>query len=87
MDREKCPGALLLRNWRPGDQYQPGGRTSVAKIKTMFQESRIPLWDRRTWPVVSQGSSILWTRQFGVAAEFAAGPGSGDVLLIREVEK
>lgn len=88
LDEEKCAGSLLLRNWRPGDRLQPAGRTSAEKIKTFFQECRIPLWERRNWPVIVRQSAgdaaIVWTRQFGVAREFAAGPDSQRVLLVRE---
>jgi len=105
LDWEQCTGSpsfkgLKLRNWRPGDQYQPHGRTTAEKIKTLFQEYRVPLWERRTWPVVvqindvqmndvqasaTQGNAIVWSRRFGVAGRFAAGPGSGKILAIREV--
>jgi tRNA(Ile)-lysidine synthase len=85
LDWERCAGSLLLRNWRPGDQYHPRGRSGSEKIKTLFQEFRVPLWERRTWPVIARGDSILWTRRFGVARDFAAGPESRDVLVIREV--
>ena len=78
-------GSLLLRNWRPGDQYKRRGQSVAEKIKTLFQEFRVPLWERRRWPVIVQGSSILWTRRFGVASEFAAGPESRNILMIREV--
>jgi tRNA(Ile)-lysidine synthase len=74
----------MLRNWRPGDSYVPRDHSSAEKIKTLFQEYRIPLWERRTWPVVVMGDSILWTRRFGVAAECAATPESERILLIRE---
>ena len=30
-------GPLELRNWRPGDQYQPTGTAGEEKIKTLFQ--------------------------------------------------
>lgn len=76
---------LKLRNWRPGDQYQPQGRSSAEKIKTLFQEYRVPLWERRTWPVITGGNTIVWSRRFGVAGKLAAGPGSGKILTIREV--
>ncbi|HEY3824839.1 MAG TPA: tRNA lysidine(34) synthetase TilS [Bryobacteraceae bacterium] len=94
LDWERCAGSLLpeglrLRNWRPGDQYQPQGRSATEKIKTLFQEYRIPLWERRTWPVVVQGigvasNTIVWSRRFGIAHEFAAGPESRKILTIRE---
>jgi tRNA(Ile)-lysidine synthase len=81
LDGERCAGSLMLRNWRPGDQ------TAGKKIKTLFQEHRIPLWERRTWPVVTSGNSIVWTRRFGAASEFAAGPESRKILMIREVKE
>jgi tRNA(Ile)-lysidine synthase len=96
LDWERCTGlqssqGLRLRNWRPGDQYQPQGRIATEKIKTLFQEYRVPLWERRTWPVIStdstnagQAESIVWSRRFGVASQFAAGPESRKVLRIRE---
>ncbi len=92
LDWEQCTGSpsyegLKLRNWRPGDQYQPQGRTTAEKIKTLFQEYRVPLWERRAWPVVVQvnGNAIVWSRRFGVAGKLAAGPRSGKILTIREV--
>jgi len=89
LDWERCAGSLRLRNWRPGDQYQPQGRSSAEKIKTFFQESRVPLWERRSWPVIVRkrdaGEDILWSRGFGPAAGFAALPDSRKILIIREV--
>jgi tRNA(Ile)-lysidine synthase len=84
LDWWRCAGSLTLRNWRPGDSLRLSGKSGAEKIKSLFQEYRIPLWERRSWPVIAEGSSIVWTRQFGPAAEFAAGPDSGQVLLIRE---
>ena len=81
LDGERCIGPLMLRNWRPGDQ------TAGKKIKALFQEYRIPLWERRTWPVVTSGNSIVWTRRFGAAIGFAAGPESRKILMIREVKE
>jgi tRNA(Ile)-lysidine synthase len=88
LDWSRCAGShagpLKLRNWRPGDSYHPAGKSGPEKIKSLFQEYRVPLWERRTWPVITQGRSILWTRRFGVSVEFAARPESGQILLIRE---
>jgi tRNA(Ile)-lysidine synthase len=76
---------LTLRNWRPGDQYQPQGHAAAEKIKTLFQENRVPLWERRSWPVIVDGNNtIMWSRKFGAATQFAARPDSRKVLTIRE---
>ena len=87
LDRDLCSGSLVLRNWRPGDSYRPVGRKSAEKVKTLFQEHRIPLWERRSWPVITQGGLIVWTRKFGYAREFAAGPACRRVLRIREIRQ
>ena len=60
---------LELRNWRPGDQYQRVGRSGPEKVKILFQAAKIPLWERRNWPIVCIGEDIVWARQFGMAAE------------------
>ena len=47
LDWNRLSGPLELRNWRPGDQYQPVGIPAAKKIKMLFQHARIPVWDRR----------------------------------------
>jgi len=86
LKRAEHRGSLHLRNWRPGDQLQRTGNSGHAtvKIKTLFQEFRIPLWERRRWPVIVMGESIVWTRRFGAAREYAASEESESVLLVRD---
>jgi tRNA(Ile)-lysidine synthase len=75
---------LVVRNWRPGDQYQPAGRSAASKIKALFQEFRVPLWERRSWPVVTAGPVVVWSRRFGPEAGCCASPESAKVLKIWE---
>jgi tRNA(Ile)-lysidine synthase len=84
LDWERVSGVLELRNWRPGDRYQPVGRSAGEKIKTLFQEARIPLWERRYWPVLTDGSSIVWARRFGPAQGYAVHAGTRVALAIRD---
>jgi len=86
LDWGSLSGRMVLRNWRPGDQYQPIGRSREEKIKTLFQEFRVPIWERRHWPVLTDGGTIVWARRFGPAANRAANAGSGTILQIRESE-
>ena len=62
---------LRLRTWKPGDQYRTALAGSPAKVKTMFQEWRVPLWDRGTWPIITVASKVIWSREFGPAVEVA----------------
>jgi tRNA(Ile)-lysidine synthase len=75
---------LELRNWRPGDRYRPAGQSHAKNIKLLFQNARIPLWERRNWPIVTCGGVIAWSRRFGPDADFAAGPETRIALRISE---
>jgi tRNA(Ile)-lysidine synthase len=87
LDGERAPGPLELRNWRPGDQYWPLGYTGPEKMKLLFQKHKVPLWERRKWPIIVSGETILWVRRFGPAAEYAATPLSRRVIGISETER
>ena len=64
------PGTLAVRNWEPGDELQRPGHIGAEKIKSLFQEYRVLLWERRHWPVLVSDAEIVWTRQFGSALKF-----------------
>ena len=83
-DGDLVSGPLELRTWQPGDQYRPVGRATEVKLKTLFQEEKIPIWERRTWPVLAADGVLVWSRRFGVGAAFAAGPASRRVISVRE---
>jgi tRNA(Ile)-lysidine synthase len=86
LDWNRASGHLEIRNWRPGDQYQPLGHTGPEKIKTLFQRARVPLWERRSWPVVVCGGEVVWARRFGPAAAWVAGESAGKILFIHDRE-
>jgi tRNA(Ile)-lysidine synthase len=86
IDWNRLSGPLELRNWRPGDQYQPIGIPAAKKIKTLFQEARIPIWERAQWPVLTDAESIVWVRRFGAATGVAASTESPRVLTVGELE-
>ncbi len=86
-----------VRNWEPGDEYRRAGHEKSEKIKSLFQEFRILLWDRRRWPVLLVGDEvvgeqvlgerIVWSRRFGVAAEFQATDESRSIVRVLYVAK
>jgi hypothetical protein len=51
----------------------------------LFQNARVPLWERQAWPVLVNGEDIIWTRRFGVAAAYARSARTVRVLHVREV--
>jgi tRNA(Ile)-lysidine synthase len=85
LDGALAAGSLQVRNWRPGDRYQPAGETGVQTIKSLFQKARIPLWERRHWPIITSGETIVWARRFGPAASLRPGPSTRQIVRIREM--
>ncbi|MGE5645573.1 MAG: tRNA lysidine(34) synthetase TilS [Acidobacteriota bacterium] len=85
LDWGRISGSLVVRNWRPGDHYRPVGHANEAKIKVLFQQARIPLWERRKWPVITCRDTIVWAAGFGPAAEYAAGAHTRSVLRIQQL--
>jgi tRNA(Ile)-lysidine synthase len=84
LDWSALSGSLMLRNWQAGDRFQPMGSAGETRIKLLFQKARVPLWERRGWPVLVDGESIVWTRRFGSGARFAANAHSARVLMVRD---
>lgn len=74
----------MLRNWRPGDRFQPVGCRKLLKLKELFRQRKIPLEQRGAWPVLVSGKEIVWVRDFPVAASVAASAASRNVLVITE---
>jgi tRNA(Ile)-lysidine synthase len=88
LDWERCAGALELRHWQPGDGYRRAlldGSGKVVRLKELFESCKVPLWERREWPVLHVQGEILWTRRFGPAFGCAVTPESRTRLVIHEL--
>jgi tRNA(Ile)-lysidine synthase len=79
LDAALAGRTVTIRNWRPGDRYQPVGR-GEGKVKDFFQQLHIPSADRATWPVAELDGVIIWVLGLPVAAGFAAQGSSGIVI-------
>jgi tRNA(Ile)-lysidine synthase len=73
---------LAIRNWEPGDEFRRPGHKGAEKIKSLFQEHRIVLWERRHWPVLVAGEEIVWVRRFGPAAKFSVAEDTPQAIRI-----
>lgn len=87
-DPGSLPRLLQVRNWRPGDRFWPQHTRAPRKVKELLQERKIPLAQRRAWPVITGGAAgqeqIIWLRGFPPPQALLASPGAGPGLLIQE---
>jgi tRNA(Ile)-lysidine synthase len=72
LNRDALRKPLVLRNWRPGDTFQPLGHRKPHKLKRLLNEKRISRWERDGWPVLTSAGVIAWVRGFAVGSAFAA---------------
>ena len=84
LDCDALKFPLILRNWRPGDRLRPCGHRSEHKLKRLLSKKHVSRWEREGWPVVTSGETLVWTRGFPVAAEFAASEKTRAGLVITE---
>jgi tRNA(Ile)-lysidine synthase len=51
---------LRLRNFRPGDKFQPLGVKGSQKLKEFFIDHKIPRFERSKIPLLISGERIVW---------------------------
>ena len=74
---------ILVRNRREGDSFRPAGRGVTKTLKKLFNEAKIPPWQRDRLVILEQGGEIVWVEGFGASESAAAGPQAGTVAEIR----
>lgn len=60
--RDGLTGPLTVRNWRTGDRFWAGNSKSPKKVQDVLQQLKVPVGERRSWPVVALGEEIIWVR-------------------------
>jgi tRNA(Ile)-lysidine synthase len=83
-DAANLADELVLRNWRPGDRFEPVGCRKPQKLKELFRSRRIGAASRRGWPVLVSGNEIIWVREMPVARMWVPGNNTRIVLVVQE---
>jgi tRNA(Ile)-lysidine synthase len=87
LDISLAAGGLKLRSWRAGDVFHPSGWSSAVKLKELFGQARIPVWDRPGWPIITYEGRIAWVWRFGAAEGFQPRPGARQSVRVLEVNE
>jgi tRNA(Ile)-lysidine synthase len=73
-------GELTMRNFRPGDRFQPLGMRGHKKVKDFFIEKKIPLSVRASLPLLVLGDEVIWIPGYG-RSEVAKVTAQTEVIL------
>lgn len=81
---EVCKNGLFIRTPRPGDRFAPlsmGGQTS--KLSDIFINRKVPLWLRKTYPLVCNRTEILWLPGYTISHAARLTPDSQAAVHLR----
>ncbi|HWC17788.1 MAG TPA: tRNA lysidine(34) synthetase TilS [Terriglobales bacterium] len=53
---------LVVRNWRPGDRFQPARHTSEKRVKQLLCGLHLGDDEKQLWPVVVAKDRLVWVR-------------------------
>jgi tRNA(Ile)-lysidine synthase len=81
-DMTALPDKLTVRNFRPGDRFQPLGLAGHKKLKELFIDKKVPAEARRTVPLLLAGNEILWIAGYGRSRLAAVTPATRRVLAV-----
>jgi tRNA(Ile)-lysidine synthase len=84
IDAGSVTGELELRNWRPGDRFEPLGVRKSLKLKELFRRQKLALASRRLWPVLVSRGVVVWVSGMPAARSAAPGKDTKVVLVVRE---
>jgi len=60
LDFQTLEFPLKIRNFRPGDRFQPLGTKGTQKVKEFFIDHKIPRFERPNIPLLVSGKVIAW---------------------------
>jgi tRNA(Ile)-lysidine synthase len=55
-----------MRNFRPGDRFQPLGVKGTQKLKEFFIDHKIPRFERPKIPLLIAGEVIAWVVDYRI---------------------
>jgi tRNA(Ile)-lysidine synthase len=84
-DRASLAGKLTMRNFRPGDRFQPLGMRGHKKVKELFIEKKIPLSVRASLPLLVLGDEIIWIPGYGRSEVGKVTPDTKVILNLKAV--
>lgn len=71
LDCDKIVGKLVLRVRETGDRVFIKGRGGTKTLKKLYNEYKIPLYERENLPVLADDKGIVWIGRIGVAERCA----------------
>jgi len=83
LDYQKLQFPLIMRNFRPGDRFQPLGVKGEQKLKEFFIDHKIPRHERPEVPLLLSEEKIVWVVGHRICEEVKVTEKTKRVLRIK----
>ena len=87
LDAEKLQFPLKMRNFRPGDRFQPLGVKGTQKLKEFFIDHKIPKFERPEIPLLLSGETIVWVVGYRVSERVKVTDQSKKMLKVKVIKR
>ena len=82
-DRIRLP--LKMRNFRPGDRFQPLGVRGTQKVKEFFIDHKVPVFERSSIPFLVSAEGIAWIVGYRIDDRFKITDRTQKILKVQVV--
>jgi len=82
LDHQALESPLRVRNFRPGDRFQPLGVKGTQKLKEFFIDHKIPRFERPAIPILVSGERIVWVVGYRIDERFKVTKETKKILRI-----
>jgi tRNA(Ile)-lysidine synthase len=87
LDYHSLQFPLRIRNFRPGDRFQPLGVEGTQKLKEFFIDHKIPRFERPKIPLLMSGKMIAWVMGYRIDERVKVTEKTQRVLKVELMEK
>lgn len=86
IDYELVNGNLVVRNRRDGDKIIPCGMTGTKKLKDIFIDMKVPIYERNKKLIIADDDNILWVEDFRIHNDYRVSSSTRKILNITITE-
>ncbi len=75
--------SILLRFWKDGDAFVPLGMKENKKVSDFFTDEKIPLWKKKSIPMLISGNEIVWICGYRISDKVKIKKDTRKILCLR----
>ena len=84
VDADKIKGELAMSSRKEGDRFFSKARKNTKTLKKLFNEAKIPSWERNNIAILRDDENLIWIDGFGTDGKYLPDINSKNILIIKK---